>query len=187
MYGLFVVELEIGLEPVDRELYVVQGDFYSSQPRGTHGHLGQDGQLMRDERPSFVVFNGKVASLTGDNAMQAKAGERVLIFIGNAEPNLLSAFDVIGEVFDRMHQEGASTAASNIQTTVVPAGGPAWVELIVEVPGTYILVDHSLSRALDKGAVDRIVVTSEANPAIFDVPAGQQMSSRYSAPMITTS
>ena len=40
----------------------------------------------------------------------------------------------------------------------------------------YTLVDHSLSRALDKGAVAQIVVTGEANPAIFDVPPGQQMS-----------
>jgi nitrite reductase (NO-forming) len=177
MYGLIVVEPEGGLEQVDREFYVVQGDFYTSQPRGTHGHLGQDGQLMRDERPSFVVFNGKAAGLTGDNAMQAKVGERVRIFVGNGGPNLLSSFHVIGEVFDRVHQEGASEAASNVQTTVVPAGGAAWVEFTVEVPGTYILVDHSLSRALDKGAVAQIVVAGEANPAIFDVPAGQQMSS----------
>ena len=54
--------------------------------------------------------------------------------------------------------------------------GAAWVEFTVEVPGIYTLVDHSLSRALDKGAVAQIVVTGEANPAIFDVPPGQQMS-----------
>jgi nitrite reductase (NO-forming) len=176
MYGLIVVEPEGGMEQVDREFYVVQGDFYTSQPRGTQGHLGQDGQLMRDERPSFVVFNGKAAALTGENAMQAKVGERVRIFVGNGGPNLLSSFHVIGEIFDRVHQEGASAAVSNLQTTVVPAGGAAWVEFTVEVPGTYILVDHSLSRALDKGAVAQIVVTGEANPAIFDTPPGQQMS-----------
>jgi nitrite reductase (NO-forming) len=132
---------------------------------------------MRDERPSFVVFNGKAAGLTGENAMQAKVGERVRIFVGNGGPNLISSFHVIGEIFDRVHQEGASEAASNVQTTVVPAGGAAWVEFTVEAPGAYVLVDHSLSRALDKGAVAQIVVTGEANPAIFDAPAGQQMSS----------
>jgi nitrite reductase (NO-forming) len=44
------------------------------------------------------------------------------------------------------------------------------------VPGTYTLVDHSLSRAIDKGAVAQIVVEGQANPEIFDVPPGQQMS-----------
>jgi nitrite reductase (NO-forming) len=176
MYGLIVVEPEHGLPKVDREFYLMQGDFYTTQPRGTQGHLGYNGQLTRDERPTFVVFNGMAAGLTGDNAMHAKVGERVRLFVGVGGPNVTSSFHVIGEIFDAVYAEGAAEAQHNVQTTLIPAGGAAWVEFTVDVPGTYTLVDHSLSRAIDKGAVAQMVVEGASNPAIFDVPAGQQMS-----------
>lgn len=175
MYGLIVVEPEGGLEAVDREFYVMQGDIYTQQPRGTKGHLAPSTSKMRDETPSFVVFNGKAAGLTKDSAMQAQVGERVRIFFGVGGPNVSSNFHVIGEIFDSVHEEGASEATHNIQTTYVPAGGATWVEFTVDVPGTYTLVDHALSRALDKGAIAQIVVSGDPVPEIFDVPAGTDM------------
>jgi nitrite reductase (NO-forming) len=175
MYGLIVVEPEDGLAPVDREFYVMQGDIYTQQPRGTKGHLPTSSSRMRDENPTFIVFNGKAAGLTKDSAMQANVGERVRIFFGVGGPNVASNFHVIGEIFDTVHEEGAREATHDIQTTYVPAGGATWVEFTIDVPGTYTLVDHALSRALDKGAVAQIVATGEANPAIFDVPAGTNM------------
>lgn len=42
------------------------------------------------------------------------------------------------------------------------------VELIGQVPSTIVLVDHALSRAVDKGAIGQIVVAGEANPEIFE-------------------
>lgn len=174
MYGLIVIEPEDGLAPVDREFYVMQGEIYTVQSKGTKGHLAYSVRNQRDEHPAYVVFNGKAAGLTGDQAMQASVGERVRIFVGNGGPNLLSSFHVIGEVFDKVHEEGASEATSNVQTTLVPAGGAAWVEFTVDVPGKYTLVDHALGRAIDKGAVAQIVAEGPADPEIFDVPAGQE-------------
>jgi nitrite reductase (NO-forming) len=176
MYGLIVVEPEGGLPKVDREFYMMQGDFYTTAPRGTKGHLGYAASLSRDEKPTFVVFNGKAAGLTSDHAMKAKVGETVRLFVGVGGPNLTSSFHLIGEIFDTVHAEGASEAEHNVQTTMIPAGGAAWVEFKLDVPGTYTLVDHSLSRAIDKGAVAQIVVEGNANPEVFDVPAGQEMS-----------
>ena len=158
-------------------VYVIQGDFYTNQPRGTKGNLAYNGQQLRDERPTFVVFNSKAAGLTGDNAMKAWVGERVRIFVGNGDPNLTSSFHLIGEIFDKVYAEGATEAQSNVQTTLIPAGGAAIVEFTLDVPGTYTLVDHALSRALDKGAVAQIVVDGAPNPAIFDAPTGQATSS----------
>ena len=168
MYGLIVVEPEGGLEPVDKEFYVMQGEIYTSQAKGTKGHVTLSSQNMRDEHPSYVVFNGANAALTEDNAMHVKVGDKVRLFVGNGGPNLISSFHVIGEIFDTVHQEGATEGVSNIQTTLIPAGGAAWVEFTVDVPGTYILVDHALSRAMDKGAVAKIVAEGDANPEIFD-------------------
>jgi nitrite reductase (NO-forming) len=176
MYGLIVVEPEGGLPKVDREFYVMQGDFYTTSPRGTKGHLGYAASLARDEKPTFVVFNGKAAGLTKDNAMHAKVGEKVRLFVGVGGPNVTSSFHVIGEIFDEVHAEGSTDAEHNVQTTLIPAGGAAWVEFTIDVPGSYTLVDHSLSRAIDKGAVAQLVAEGDANPSIFDVPAGQQMS-----------
>src|SRR4029434_9701051 len=114
MYGLIVVEPEGGLPKVDREFYMMQGDFYTTAPRGTKGHLGYAASLSRDEKPTFVVFNGKAAGLTGENAMKAKVGETVRLFVGVRGPNLTSSFHLIGEIFDAVHAEGASEAQHNV-------------------------------------------------------------------------
>jgi len=36
-----------------------------------------------------------------------------------------------------------------------------------QVPGRFLLVDHSLSRVMDKGALGSLVVTGDARPDIF--------------------
>lgn len=176
MYGLIVVEPEGGLEPVDREFYIMQGEIYTKEAKGTEGHLSFDGTAMKMEEPNFVVFNGKVAALTGENAMRANVGEKVRLFVGNGGPNLISSFHVIGEVFDSVHPEGATESLSNIQTTLIPAGGATWVEFTIDVPGTYTLVDHAISRAIDKGAVAQIVAEGPEDPETFAIPEGQETS-----------
>ena len=64
---------------------------------------------MLDEQPDYVVFNGCVGALTGDNALKAKVGETVRIFFGVGGPNLTSSFHVIGEIFDRVYAEGGAS------------------------------------------------------------------------------
>ena len=175
MYGLIVVEPKAGLAPVDREFYVMQGEVYAAGRPGQKGHIPFDGEKLFSERPNFVVFNGAFQGLTSDQAMKAHAGERIRLFVGNGGPNLVSSFHVIGEIFDKVHQEGASEAVSNVQTTIIPAGGAAWVEFKVDVPGRYQLVDHSISRAIDKGAVAFIDVDGQPDDAIYNDPAGHPM------------
>ncbi|MDB4887345.1 MAG: nitrite reductase, copper-containing, partial [Gemmatimonadetes bacterium] len=106
--------------------------------------------------------------LTGAGALQAKVGERVRLFVGDAGPNLTSSFHVIGEVFDNVYTEGGSTATEhNVQTTSIPAGGSAIVEFGVEKPGDLILVDHAIFRAFNKGALGVLTVTGKDSPKIF--------------------
>lgn len=170
MYGLIVVEPAGGLPPVDREFYVMQGELYTAQSSGTTGLLSYDADAMMAEHPTYVVFNGGVNALTGPAALQAKVGETVRIYIGNGGPNLISSFHVIGEIFDRASVEGGTLINENVQTTLIPAGGATYVEFAVDVPGDYILVDHALTRALDKGAVAILSVTGQDNPAVFEAP-----------------
>lgn len=171
MYGLILVEPEGGLPKVDREYQVVQGDFYTKGRHGQKGHQLFDLAKARAEQPDYVVFNGAVGAVAGDRALKAKVGETVRLYVGNGGPNLISSFHVIGEIFDAVYPEGAvgKEPNRNVQTTLVPAGGSAIVEFKVEVPGTYVLVDHSIFRAIDKGAAGHLVVSGPDAPAVFRV------------------
>ncbi|MCA9847661.1 MAG: nitrite reductase, copper-containing [Dehalococcoidia bacterium] len=167
MYGLIVVEPEGGLPPVDREFYVCQGDIYTTGATGEPGMQSFDLQRLSDERPSYVVFNGAVGSVTGDRALRANVGETVRIFFGVGGPNLTSSFHVIGEIFDRVTTWGSfSSFSEGVQTVSVPPGAATMVEFALQVPATYLLVDHALSR-LTKGAAGHLVVEGPEDPDIF--------------------
>ena len=167
MYGLILVEPEGGLPKVDKEYYIMQGDFYTKGKNGEAGLQAFDMKKAVDENADYVVFNGKVGSLTGDNAITANVGETVRLYVGNGGPNLVSSFHVIGEIFDRVNVEGGSTVNENVQTTLIPAGGAAIVEFKVDVPGTFILVDHSIFRAFNKGALGMLKVKGEEKKGLY--------------------
>ena len=167
MYGLILVEPEGGLPKVDKEYYIMQGDFYTKGENGEPGLQPFDMQKAVDEDADYVVFNGSVGALTGDNAITANVGETVRLFVGNGGPNLVSSFHVIGEIFDKVMVEGGDLINENVQTTLVPAGGAAIVEFRVDVPGTFILVDHSIFRAFNKGALGMLKVDGAENKTIY--------------------
>ena len=181
MYGMILVEPKDGLPPADREYYVMQGDIYTQGANGDQGLQYFDNTKANDERPTYVVFNGSVGSLVGDKALTAKVGEVVRIFFGVGGPNLTSSFHVIGEIFDHVYPEGGMKyIQENVQTTMVPAGGSAMVDFKVEVPGTFILVDHSLTRAFNKGALGMLKVSGPETRVVYsgkeidEVYLGQQ-------------
>jgi len=177
MYGLILVEPKAGMAPVDREYYVMQGEFYTAGRFGEAGLQPFDQRKAEDERPGYVVFNGAVGSLVGDKALKAKVGEKIRFYVGNGGPNLVSSFHVIGEIFDTVYQEGGIVPSQRqVQTTLVPAGGSAIVEFGVEVPGTYILVDHSLFRAFNKGAIGMLKVEGPENLLVY---SGKEVDAVY--------
>ena len=167
MYGLILVEPPGGMPPVDKEYYVMQGDFYTSPKYREKGHAPFDMESAIDENPTYVLFNGREGSLTGDNALQANVGETVRLYVGNGGPNLVSSFHVIGEIFDRVWFEGGTRFQENVQTTMIPSGGAAIMDFHLEVPGSYVLVDHSIFRAFNKGALAILQASGEENPEIY--------------------
>ena len=54
----------------------------------------------------------------------------------------------------------------NVQTTLVPAAGATIVEFKIDVPGDYLLVDHSIFRVA-KGAIGIISATGKEDPSVF--------------------
>ena len=170
MYGLILVEPEKGLPRVDREYYVMQGEFYTKGKTLAPGLQALDPAKLTGERPEYVVFNGKMGALLGEGAVKANVGETVRLYVGNGGPNLISSFHVIGEIFDSVYTEGAvggNGPAKNVQTTLIPAGGAAIVEMQVQVPGRFLLVDHSIVRAMEKGALGVLEVAGAEQPGIF--------------------
>jgi len=177
MYGLILVEPKEGLPVVDKEYYVMQGEFYTTGKYGEEGLQSFDMAKAIDERPPYVLFNGAVGSLVGDKALTAQVGETVRIYFGVGGPNVTSSFHVIGEIFDRVyHEAGMGTPNRNVQTTMVPSGGATIVEFKVDVPGTFILVDHSLSRAFNKGALGMLKVDGPENRVIY---SGKEIDAVY--------
>lgn len=176
MYGLMLVEPPEGLAPVDHEYYVMQGDFYTVGKYREKGLQAFDMQRAIDEKPTYVVFNGSENSLVGDHALTAKVGERVRLFIGNGGPNLVSSFHVIGEIFDRVWYEGGTHYQENVQTTLIPSGGAAIAEFHAIVPGSFVIVDHSIFRAFNKGALAILKVDGPDNKAVY---SGKEIDSVY--------
>ena len=168
MYGLILVEPDGGLPPVDQEFYVMQGELYTKGAFGEQGHQMPDVQKLLNEDPEYFVFNGAVGAITDQKPLKANVGETLRIFFGVGGPNFTSSFHVIGEILDRVYETASLTSPplTDVQTTLVPTGGATMVEFKVDVPGRYILVDHSLSR-LQRGLAGFLIVEGEENPEIF--------------------
>lgn len=169
-YGLILVEPKGGLPKVDKEFYVMQGEFYTTGTLGKQGLQIDDTGAMLDGKPQYIVFNGRTGALTSTstNAMNAAVGDKIRIYFGNGGVNLISSFHVIGEIFDKVYDQASltSTPLTDVQTTLVPAGGATVVDFTAREPGNYTLVDHALART-DRGAWGVLHVSGPADPTIF--------------------
>ena len=167
MYGYVLVEPAGGLPKADKEFYVVQSEFYADE---------EDGKLIYSpakadaETPTFMFFNGALDALMENNALKAKVGDVVRLYVGNAGPNKISSFHVIGEIFDHVWREAdlVSPPARSVQTTLIPAGGATVLDFLVDQPATYLLVDHAINR-IHIGLIGSLVVSGEPNPEVFEV------------------
>jgi nitrite reductase (NO-forming) len=168
MYGLILVEPEGGLPPVDHEFYVAQGELYTLGNFGETGLQEFDHEKMLDEAPEYVIVNGAVGSLTEQYPLKVNVGDSVRIYWGVGGPNLTSSFHVIGEIFDRVYNQASLTSKpmTDVQTTTVAPGGATAVEFTVDVPGTYVLVDHALSR-LERGLAGYLIAEGPEDPDVF--------------------
>ena len=167
MYGLILVEPKEGLPKVDREYYIMQSEFYTKNEFGAKGLQEFDQDKAIKEQADYVVFNGRANAFTGANALPAKVGETIRLFVGNGGPNLVSSFHIIGEIMDKVYIDGGQTINTNVGTTLIPSGGAAIIEFKVEVPGIYNIVDHSIFRTFHKGCLAQIKVEGKKDENIF--------------------
>jgi nitrite reductase (NO-forming) len=164
-YGMVVVSPRDGYptdSEVKREYVVVQSEFYLKEgPAGPDGLYVLDFDAASRKEPSHVVFNGHLAALT-DHPLEARAGERVRLYLHNAGPNDQASSHVIGAIFDRVFYEGnLGNDWRGMQTVSLGASNGAVVEFIPGEEGDYLLVDHEFADA-QKGAIGHINVLSRA-------------------------
>lgn len=174
MYGLILVEPERGLSHADHEYYLMQGEFYTKGATLDPGFQPFDSIKAHAERPEYVVFNGRMDSLLEHEALKAKTGDVIRLFVGNGGPALISYFHVVGAVFDTVYENGAigRLPVQNSQMTMIPAGSSAIVEFRMRVPGRYFLVDHNYFRGHEKGTVGMLEVEGPEAPSIFGALSG---------------
>lgn len=169
MYGMFIVDPEEPLPPVDHEWAITQSEWYIGEPDAS-GVAEFDSDALRLEHPRYVTFNGRTDALTGDNSLQMNVGERARIYMVNEGLNLTSNFHPIGSHWDLVYPEAATHPVNRVirgsQSTLVVAGGGTVAELVGQVPSTIILVDHALVRTFYKGCIGLVVVSGDEN-AIF--------------------
>ncbi len=157
MYGAIVVEPKGGLAKVDREFYVMQGEWYTNGAFGDKGNQEFSSAKALAEQPEYFTMNGRADALTKLYPLHAQVGETVRLFFGNGGPNFGSNFHIIGEIFDRVYPGSPNTPIENEETWYVPPGSAAAFEFKLDEPGSYTLVDHALWRVA-KGAAGMMTV-----------------------------
>jgi copper-containing nitrite reductase len=168
MYGLILVEPQAGLPHVDHEFYMMQGEIYTTMPRGKSGLQQFSAAKLVREDPEYFVFNGAADALTQANSLQAKVGETIRLFFGNGGPNATSSLHLVGEIFTRDYMLGSLMSAPliGVSTASVPPGGAAILELTTSLPGQFTIVDHSMARTA-KGLVATLNVTGTESAALM--------------------
>ena len=168
MYGMILVEPSGGLQSVNHEYYVMQGEVYTDAPKGKAGMQQFSAAKMIEEAPEYFVFNGAVDALTKTHPMQAEVGQTVRIFFGDAGPNKPSSLHGVGEIFTRDYVLGALTSPplTGVQTASVPPGGAAMLELKATSPGQFAFMDHAMAR-MAKGLMAVMNVTGPENATLM--------------------
>jgi nitrite reductase (NO-forming) len=150
MYGAIIVDPP-GLTPVDHEYVFLQSELYLSADEGP-GDLSR----MADEDWDAVMFNGYVNQYR-DHPIRVEPHERIRMWVLNAGPSDISAFHVIGTIYDTVYKEGAyllqpgSLAGGSQVLDLFPAQG-GFVEFSLAEAGLYPIVTHKFSDA-GKGAL----------------------------------
>ena len=173
MFGTILVEPEDGLPEVDREFYFGQHELYTNGDTGEEGHHQYDPQAAADEDPTYVLFNGEVGRFTEEGEvgpLEAEVGETVRVFWCNGGPNLVSGPHPIGNVWSRWFRDGdvLSEPAQYVEGSALPAGVTGFGDMEMKVPGPVFLVDHALSRVVQKGLMAVIDVEGEPDEEIFN-------------------
>ncbi len=155
----------------DRAYYIGEQDFYIPRDEqgnyktyeGAADNMADTLDVMRGLVPTHVVFNGKVGALTGDNALKAKVGEKVLFI--HSQANRDTRPHLIGGHGDLVWETGSfgDRPATNLETWFIRGGSAGAMAYEFRQPGLYAYVNHNLIEAVLLGALAHVKVEGEWN------------------------
>ncbi len=141
------------------------GDFLQYEAAGDDYADSLD--AMRTLTPTHCVFNGAVGALTGENALQAKVGETVLMIHNQA--NRDSRPHLIGGHGNYVWETSFSDPPLTGLETWFVRGGTAMAAMYTfEQPGVYAYVNHNLIEATLLGAAAHFVVEGNWDNALME-------------------
>jgi nitrite reductase (NO-forming) len=163
MFGMVIVEPKSGFSKVDKEIALVQSEWYL-------GAQGQPADYTKASStapaPDFVVFNG-IANQYKDNPVAVPTKGRVRVFVLDAGPNMDSSFHVVGTIFDTVIKEGIELLPGNSggwgsqAVDLSPAQG-AIIEFSPQEDGMYPFVTHAFNFVVH-GAIG-LFMAGDGNP-----------------------
>ncbi len=160
MIGTTIVEPKDGYPTkVDREYVLIQSELYLARLKS--GIYVTDMATAKKKDPMFVCFNGQPFRHVKE-PLNAKAGERVRLYVMNVGPSGTSSFHVVGTLFDRVWMEGnPKNEMRGVATVMLPSSGGAVIEFIVPEKGVYTFVDHEFAD-VEAGAAGLIDASGDA-------------------------
>lgn len=154
MYGAMIVDPPTPL-PAAKEFVLIQAEYYLGPV--TNGVAAFDYSKMLSTIPDIVAFNGRPSQYQ-DAPIRVKRGDRVRFYVLSAGPTHPCSFHVVGEQFDTVYLGAPpGNAIYGVQTFSVTAGGGMIFELIADIPGEFLFVDHAFGHG-QKGAIGILVV-----------------------------
>ncbi len=160
----------------DKAYYVGEQDFYV--PQNADGSfkrynsaaeaMGDTMEVMKTLKPTHVVFNGAVGALTGDNALTAKVGEKVLFI--HSQANLDSRPHLIGGHGDLVWNGGSfgDPPGTNYETWFIPGGSAVAALHEFVQPGVFVYLSHNLIEAVMMGAASHVIVEGDWNNDLME-------------------
>ncbi len=155
----------------DKAFYIAEQDYYI--PKDENGNFKEynspaEGfpdliKSMKTLVPTHLLFNGKMNALTGNNAVKAKVGEKVLFITSQA--NRDTRIHLIGGHADLVWLGGSfnDAPATNYESWPVVGGSAVAAMYQFRQPGTYALLNHNLIEAFAFGAMAQIKVEGDWN------------------------
>jgi nitrite reductase (NO-forming) len=153
----------------DKAYYIGEQDYYI--PKDESGQykeyatpsqgFGDMLEVMKTLTPTHVVFNGAVGALTGDQALTADVGDKVLFL--HSQANRDSRPHLIGGHGDLVWSGGSlsDAPATDLETWFVPGGSAVAMLYEFRQPGLYVYLNHNLIEAILLGAAAHVNVDGE--------------------------
>ena len=160
----------------DRAYYIGEQDFYLPQDENGNyrtytspaAGLADMLAVMKTLTPTHVVFNGSVGALTGESALTANVGEKVLFI--HSQANRDSRPHLIGGHADLVWRGGsfADVPATNLETWFVAGGSATAMMYTFKQPGLYVYLNHNLIEAILLGAAAHVNVKGDWNNNLME-------------------